>query len=76
MDKWAGQKNVHASCAVAPSKNYRMYGRKERERESSVEVKGMGSVALSELSIIRDVPSIKHYVACFTLVLLCPFQFT
>lgn len=48
----------------------------KRERESSVEVKGMGSVALSELSIIRDVPSIKHYVACFTLVLLCPFQFT
>ena len=41
-------------------KNYRMYGRRERERERSVEVKGMISVALSELSIIRDVPSIKY----------------
>ena len=63
MDKWAGQKNV-ASCAVAPSKNYEKlsYVRKEgeRERERSVEVKGMISVALSELSIIRDVPSIKY----------------
>jgi len=41
-----------------------MYGRREggreRERERSVEVKGMISVALSELSIIRDVPSIKY----------------
>lgn len=74
MGRTKKRSHVMRSCTIEKLSYVRKEG--ERERESSVEVKGMESVALSELSIIRDVPSIKYYVACFTLVLLCPFQFT